>query len=206
MYISPKVRGNIQTCIMKGSDPLSQSIWPYCQSIVSFSEKLRDLHDEVGEETMKEFKETIFWKTLETSRTLVAHLSYTKNADALATVIAINVRNLIRLVGSDIAERKRLRSIEFQDQIKYWIPLEGAKSKWMPLRGQESDSLIEKLQTTTMQTMKDEIVRLANGSAKISFLLNHFGYITYHLLVTKGFDDYYRKIYKSQPRLLIHNE
>ena len=125
-----------------------QKILNYAGPVLISIETIRTITPKEGLYSNK-----VWYYVLETTRILIAHCSImTSEKPVILSIIALNLRNLYRLFGIDLSERRKWKTCKL-DVMCYAIPNPGGKIH-LPL--DDDNALIAKLTQTVYLTVLNE--------------------------------------------------
>ena len=144
-----------------------QKILNYAGPVLVSIETIRTIHSN-----------KVWYYVLETTRILIAHCSImTSEKPFILSIIAQNLRNLYRLFGIDLSERRKWSTCKF-DVMCYGIPNPGGKIH-LPL--DDENALVAKLTQTVYSTVLNEF----NNDNDNDGMKEYVGRCIYTLVATR---------------------
>jgi len=158
----------------------------------------------INEDTMRLLEGHVWWQTLLTTRTLLAHAVLAPDNSTFVPTLASNIRLLLRLVHVDIADKEAFESLR-PNEPNAWFkaPDTDAGGRWwLSLRHQsgiskgftkETSEILKELQYATFKTVCDEFNCLKQQveasdttmTNNIRGIINIFGHAVYRLVATR---------------------
>jgi hypothetical protein len=158
----------------------------------------------VDEDTMRMLEGHVWWQTLLTTRTLLAHAVLAPDNSTFVPTLASNIRLLLRLVYVDIADKEAFESLR-PNEPNAWYKSPDADACgrwWLSLRHQSGTSkglartpgeILKGLQYATFKTVSDELngLKLQVGASDTTMsngirgIINLFGHAVYRLVATR---------------------
>ena len=124
-------------------------------------------------------KKTVWWKVVNTTRHLIAHPTQRLTEETiLVDVLITNMRNLYKLYGIDIAERKAFKNYKSKNTVRYSSSY--GRSSMNVYVGLDHRQL--RLLESNFENMKNEFTRLEGGALKAT---RKFGKLMYLSLGVK---------------------
>ena len=129
-------------------------------------------------------KTTLFWKTLMTTRTLIAHAFLQPENSTMKAIICENIKSLLALVDIDLTLKDPYAEVT-ETRITY------SSSNWLNLYSEHNeplgiDDVMKALNFSTYNKLKTEFdSMISSESRQISMIAKMFGHCCYHLVAKR---------------------
>lgn len=174
---------------------LLQTLWGYSSPVVLTPETV--MQHGVSGEAQQLLCGTSWWSLLLTTRVLLAHASLESSTDQqLLSLIATNLRALLRLVGVELSDKGKLSSLAANDAIWFRRAQITPKHKYgfvfCPLK-RGTAAIMASLETSSYAVLAHEYDQLVTGvgirdastKAQVRWVCHVFGHITFHQVATR---------------------
>lgn len=169
-------------------EPLSkllQHAFRYGDPILVAVETLEQLKHEkkITVDDEKILMRSKWWLAMLTTRVLLAHSIYVDDKHGIILQLITNIRNLLRTLGIDIADKSSYKSIRSNDNVRYQS-LDSTGKFWLTLKTNRAD-VFKRLSTISYDEMNEELVKLCGQNVGILLVYTTFGRAV-HELVSSG--------------------
>lgn len=153
-----------------------QKVYRYAYPILLASETMASCNG--GEIPKEKLEEQHWWRILDTTRIILAHMTMVDDKSELLKTAARNTRNLYRLFGIDLKVKKAWNDVDGDDL--YFKEVEG-KKRWISLRD------TSKTIATLTQIGFNEVERQWNevNDPDVARMKSVFGHCVYKEIATR---------------------
>ena len=169
-------------------EPLSkllQHAFRYGDPILVAAETLEQLKHEnkISERDKDVLMRSKWWLAMSTTRVLLAHSIYMDDKHDIILQLITNIRNLLRTLGIDLADKNAYKSIRSNDNIRYQ-PLNSTGGFWLSLKNKRAD-VFEGLSTISYDEMNGELVELCKQNVGVLLVYATFGRAVHELVSSR---------------------
>ena len=175
---------------------LLQTLWGYSSPIVLTPETV--IQHGISKDARQVLCNTIWWSLLLTTRILLAHASLESSTDQqLLSLIATNLRALLRLGGVELADKGKLSSLAANNAIWFRraqiVPKHKYGFVYCPLK-RGVGAIMASLETSSYAVLAEEYEQMLSGVGvgasaavkdQVHWVCHVFGHITFHQVATR---------------------
>ena len=137
----------------------------------------------ITDDDVKLLEQTPWWLALLTTRVLLAHTININNRHSMLSPLISNIRNLLRVVGIDIADKVQYGQVSCNDIVVYKPLLPNGKF-WLSLKANRDDPLKD-LETVSYIEMEAELTDVRQNNPSIQAIFDLFGQAVHELVSTR---------------------
>jgi hypothetical protein len=174
-----------------------QHIFRYADPLYVTAETINNYHKEglVSDQTIQKLKNAIWWQTLLTTRTLLAHAVSSTDSSTFVPTIASNIRAHLRLVNIEIADKEAFESLRShepkawykptKEDGKWYLDLHHAEG-WQKGTLKDTDDIVKELRSASYAVMEAEFHAMKMGEDDdVKRVIRKFGHSAYVLVATR---------------------